>query len=114
MTKKEIVLWIVLADFVALTGYTFSTEGLVAGFSIALDFAAGSAWGLQVLTDFALALGIGLLFVVPDAQSRGLRAWPFVALTLTLGSIGLLSYLIYRERASRPLRELQEAMPQHT
>jgi hypothetical protein len=106
MTKKEIVLWLVFADFALFTGYTFYTEGVLGFFPTTLAFATGSAWGLQVIIDFVLAVGIGLLFVVPDARSRGLRVWPFIPLTLCLGSIGLLSYLIYRERAARSVPEV--------
>jgi len=35
-----------------------------------------------------------------DARKRDLSYWPFVALTLTLGTIGPLAYLIHRERAA--------------
>ncbi len=99
MTQKEIILWIVLASFVALTGYTIYSEGLTAFVPTATAIATGSAWGLQVLVDFVLAVAIALGFIVFDARRKGLSYWPFVALTLCLGSIGLLGYLVYRERA---------------
>ncbi len=102
MTKREIVLWLVLADFVALTGYTIFSEGFLAFVPIAAEIATGSFWGLQILIDFVLALAVGLGFVFFDARRRGLTPWPFVVLTLSLGSIGLLGYLVYRERASAP------------
>ncbi len=113
MTKKEIVLWIVLADFVALTGYTIFTESYLAFVPFVTEMATGSFWGLQLLVDFVLAVAIGLGFVLFDARRRGLTAWPFVVLTLTLGSIGLLGYLVYRERASAPVAAVSRPEPAH-
>ncbi len=113
MTKKEIVLWLVLAEFVALTGYAIFSEGFLAFVPIASEIATGSFWGLQILIDFVLAVAIGLGFVLFDARRRGLRAWPFVALTLSLGSIGLLGYLVYRERASAPVAAAGQPEPVH-
>jgi hypothetical protein len=112
MTVKEILLWAVLADFVALTGYTIATEGYTTFVPVAWAFATSSAWGLQIVVDFLLAVSIGLGFVFYDARRRELAAWPFAALTLTLGSIGLLGYLIYRERAAAPAKS-PRAAPQH-
>ncbi len=113
MTKKEIVLWLVLADFVALTAYTIFTESYLAFIPFAAEMATGSFWGLQLLVDFVLAVAIGLGFVFFDARRRNLTAWPFVVLTLTLGSIGLLGYLVYRERASAPAAEVNQPEPAH-
>lgn len=99
MSKKELLLWLVLADFVALTVYAVSSEGLFAFVPAAQAFASGSAWGAQIVVDFLLALSVALGWVVADARRRGLPWWPFVALTLCLGSIGPLAYLIFRERS---------------
>ena len=98
MTKKEIVLWLVLADFVALTGYAIVDAGYTTFVAVAFEFARESAWGLQILVDFGIALALVLAWIVSDARSRGVSAWPFVLLTLTLGSIGPLAYLVRRER----------------
>jgi hypothetical protein len=35
--------------------------------------------------------------MVADARTRGLNAWPFVAITLVAGSFGPLFYLVMRE-----------------
>ncbi|MGH0030881.1 MAG: DUF2834 domain-containing protein [Myxococcota bacterium] len=99
MSKKEIALWLVLADFVALTVYAVATQGYFAFVPLAWEFATSSAWGAQILVDFLLALAVALGFLVADARRQGLSWWPFVALTLTLGSIGPLAYLVFRERA---------------
>ena len=39
--------------------------------------------------------------MVPDARRHGLPAWPFVLVTLALGSIGALSYLVVRSLPRR-------------
>lgn len=109
VTKKQLLLWCVLFDFVALTAYTIVTEGYATFVPIAWDFANASFWGLQIIIDFLLAVAIGLGFVFTDARARDINPWPFVALTLTLGSIGLLGYLIHRERVRAPAARLEPA-----
>lgn len=100
MGKKELVLWCVMADFVALTGYAMFTEGYFAFMDAGLAFATSSVWGAQIVADFLVALSVALGWCIADARKRDLAYWPFVALTLTLGSIGPLAYLIHRERAA--------------
>jgi hypothetical protein len=100
MGKKQIALWCVLVDFVALTGYAIYAEGYFAFASAGWEFASNSIWGAQVLIDFVIAVAVALGWVIADARKRDLAYWPFVVLTLTLGSIGLLAYLIYRERVT--------------
>ena len=114
MGKKEIALWCVMADFVALTGYAVFTEGYFAFIEIGIAFASSSIWGAQIIADFLVAVTVALGWCVMDARKRDLSYWPFVALTLTLGSIGPLAYLIYRERAgaTSPQAALR-AQPQH-
>ncbi len=112
MGKKEIALWCVLADFVALTAYAVYTEGYFAFLNSAMEFAASSIWGAQILVDFLVALAVALGWVVADARKRDLAYWPFVALTLTLGSIGPLAYLIYRERATSTVADRAGAQPE--
>ena len=113
MSKKEIFLWLVLADFVALTAWAVYSQGYLAFVPVAIEFATASAWGAQILADFLIALAIALGWVVVDARRRGLSYWPFVALTLTLGSIGPLGYLVYRERAGAHAPDRGLAAAQH-
>jgi hypothetical protein len=101
MSKKEIGLWLVMADFVSLTAYAMFTEGYFAFIGVAIEFASSNIWGAQILADFLLATTIALGWCIADARKRDLAWWPFVALTLTLGAIGPLSYLIHRERVER-------------
>lgn len=56
------------------------------------------AWGAgQVFADLVISLLICLFFMSKDARSQGLPFWPFVALTLAIGSFGPLAYLVMRE-----------------
>ena len=56
------------------------------------------SWGAgQVFADLVISLLICLFFISKDAPARGLPFWPFVVLTLALGSFGPLAYLVMRE-----------------
>lgn len=98
MTWKQLAIWIVLGDFVLLTAWAIFHEGYFAFVPLLRDLATSNPWGAQMAIDFMLAIAISGGFVIADARRRGIAAWPFVLLTLTLGSIGPLSYLIHRER----------------
>jgi hypothetical protein len=115
MSKKEIALWIVMADFVALTAYAVFTSSYIAFVPVMWEFASSSVWGIQILCDFFIALTIALGWGIRDARERGLAVWPFVVLTLTLGAIGPLAYLIHRERAQRTSHSAASAhaVPSH-
>ncbi|NUP04929.1 MAG: DUF2834 domain-containing protein [Polyangiaceae bacterium] len=54
-------------------------------------------WAMQMLLDLVIALGFASTFVVRDAKKHGLAAWPWIALSIPLGSVSLLSYLVFRE-----------------
>ncbi len=112
MGKKQIALWCVLGDFVVLTAYAVYAEGYFAFLNTALEFATASIWGAQILVDFLIALSVALGWVIADARKRDLAYWPFVALTLTLGSIGPLAYLIHRERVTSAVVARVGAQPE--
>ena len=90
---KLIVASLVLLDFSALSIWALSEVGYVGLFQYAL----ASPAGIQVLVDLCLALALVCVWMVADARRRGATVAPFLLLTLTLGSIGPLSYLVVRE-----------------
>jgi len=101
VTAKTLVLVLVLSLFTALSFYGVAVHGYL-GFFEAL---ASTAAGVVVFTDLVIALTLTMLWMSSDARERGLPFWPYVILTLALGSVGPLSYLIHRElRARAPQR----------
>jgi len=59
------------------------------------------SWGgAQVFTDLVIALSLICIWMLIDARERGLSAWPFIVITLVLGSFGPLLYLVAREMRS--------------
>jgi hypothetical protein len=52
---------------------------------------------VAVLVDLTIALSLVTLWMWQDAAERGIGVFPYVLLTLTLGSIGPLLYLLRRE-----------------
>jgi hypothetical protein len=94
MNWKRLGLVVILADFVALTAYAVYWYGFLAFF----DLHAMNAIQVQIFIDLVIALSLFLTWMVPDARARGISPVPYVLLTVTLGSIGALAYLIHRAR----------------
>ena len=93
MNKKQIILAIVLADFVALTAwaiYTTTWSEFIGLFS--------EPWMIQVSVDLVVALAIGCTLIWRDAKRRGINPLPYVVATACTGSPGALAYMIRRAR----------------
>lgn len=87
---------VVLVPFVAFTVWVMQRGGPV-GF---VPLVMREPWGAQVFVDLVIACVLALGALVPDARSRGLRAWPWCVATALVGSIGLLGYYAYRDLAA--------------
>ncbi len=56
------------------------------------------SWGeAQVFADLVILAVLACVWMRRDARERGLPAWPFILLTVFLGSFGPLIYLAARE-----------------
>lgn len=100
-SKKRIAVAVVLAGFVALSAYAVARHGYVGIFTQHLTSAAG----VQVLVDLVIALTIVMAWMWQDARRHDINPVPYVLLTLGLGSIGPLAYLVHRfgrETAAAP------------
>ena len=92
----------VTAAFSAFTFWVLAQTGLVGFYEQLL----GSPAGMQVFADLAIALVLVLAWMWRDARANGRRFWPYAVLTLALGSIGPLLYLLLMPAGARS--------PQHT
>ena len=92
MNKKQIALAVVLFDFAALNAYAIAQHGLVGIFELAFANAATTL----VFVDLTIALGLVMAWMWQDARQHDIGPIPYVLLTLGLGSVGPLLYLIRR------------------
>ena len=97
MNAKKLLLGFVLLDFSGFSAYAVYQYGLVGVFEQAF---ANTATTL-LFADLTIALSLIMLWMWQDARDRGITIVPYVLLTLGLGSVGPLLYLIRREAADR-------------
>lgn len=97
MNATQIALEVVLAAFSALTGYAVYQHGYLGFFELIVANAAT----LTLFADLTIALTLVLFWMWQDARERGTSVVPYAILTLTLGSVGPLLYLIRRGSLER-------------
>lgn len=93
-----------LVAFVAFTTYSLlvvASQGLGALIPSHLAFGV-LGWPMQVFTDLVLMGVAFLVLAAPDARRRGITFWPYVIVTLVLGSIGMLAYFVRRGLSRDP------------
>jgi MFS superfamily sulfate permease-like transporter len=97
MNAKQIGLSVILADFSALTAYAVYQHGYAGFFELLF-----ANWATAtVFVDLCIALALIIAWMWRDARRRGLSPLPYAALTLALGSVGPLLYLIRRAGTER-------------
>ncbi len=93
MSNRLIMLLAVVLPFGALSAIALLDVGYFG--ILAPHF---TSWGEgQVLADLVIACTLAIIWMIADSRTSGISAWPFVAITLFLGSFGPLFYLIVRE-----------------
>jgi hypothetical protein len=97
VTRLQIVLGIVLAAFSFETAWAIQHFGFIGVFEELFSSFAG----VLAVFDLTIARSLVLAWMWRDARERGAGFWPYVPLTLALGSVGPLLYLIVREGARK-------------
>jgi hypothetical protein len=87
-------LFLVFAAFGAYSLHALWAVGYVGIWQASM--ASVGAW--QLLLDFVLMSLIALAWLVQDARRTGRKAWPFVVMTLAVGSFGPLLYMLLAPR----------------
>jgi len=88
--NRRILSLILLVPFAVLTLWSLKVAGL--GGILATATTPG---GAQVFADLVIALLLVLTFLVPHARAEGRSPYPWVVLTLCLGSFGPLLYFVF-------------------
>lgn len=96
-------LLILIAIFLAFSAWSL-TIAIGHGALGFLEVAGREPWAGQMLVDLGISLFVAWSWLRHDAKAKGIPAWPYIVGTITLGSIGLLAYLIHREWVSRTAR----------
>ncbi len=96
MSTKLLRSLLVFVPFVAFSVWVAVEHGPLGFLPAAID----GAWGTQVFLDLGISLFLAMQWMFPDAKRRGINPWPFALACIPLGSIGALTYLVYREVVS--------------
>ena len=87
---------VLLIPFSALTLYALMEVGYIGIF----DYHRHSPAGWQVFADLVVALLLVTYWLLLDAKKSGRNPWPWVLLTLFLGSLGPLLYLVFARKTT--------------
>ena len=96
MSQRRLIALVLLIPFSALTLYALAEVGYVG----ILDYHRHSPAGWQVFADLVVALLLVFVWLIPDARRHGRNPWPWLAVTLFLGSFGPLLYLVTEPRSA--------------
>lgn len=100
MINRRYLALILFIPFALLTVYAVQQVGYIG----VLDYHRHSPAGWQVFADLVIALILILAWLIPDARQAGRNPWPWVIITLVLGSIGPLLYLLF---SAAPLEDTE-------
>lgn len=89
---QRTLLIVTLVLFGALTGLALWQHGYLGVLAVGRQSLAGA----QVFVDLVIALVLVLVWLWRDARAAGRNPWPWLIVTLALGSFGPLIYLLTR------------------
>jgi len=95
MSKQRIIPLIVFIAFAIWTAILSHNYNFLSFFKPI--FASGPA--TQVLTDLTIAITMVLIWIYKDAAATNRKFWPYLVITIFLGSFGPLLYFILRKEA---------------
>jgi hypothetical protein len=107
MNLKRFVPGVLLVGFSALTAEVVIKDGYTEWLRIAFE---NRSAGL-LLVDLSIALSLVMGWMIKDARARKATVWPFTILTVLLGSVGPLAYLVLRSAADRRANDAEERAP---
>ncbi len=87
--KNWLVPALVCVLFAGWSLYTIAVEGPMGFWAVH----SLNAWGNQVLFDLLIAISIGWVLILPRARAAGMPIWPWLALILCTGCVGLSAML---------------------
>jgi hypothetical protein len=92
MNRKQLALSAVVIAFVAQEAYAIYLYGYLGFFRMMFaNFAT-----ITAMVDLIIALTLVLVWMGDDAEQRKVSALPYLLITLALGSVGPLLYLVRR------------------
>jgi hypothetical protein len=97
MNAKAWVLVLVLVAFGGVTAVALEEHGYLG----IISFHFTSTARLQVILDLVIVCVLAITWMVSDAKRSNRTVWPYVILTLALGSFGPLIYLLLGQWPSR-------------
>ena len=90
---QRAALIVILLAFSALTAVAVMEGGPQGIFAVAF----ASTAGMQLFFDLVIALVLFMVWMWGDAKATGRNPWPWIVITLSIGSFGPLLYLITRK-----------------
>jgi hypothetical protein len=107
MNLKKVVPAALLVGFSALTAEVVIKDGYTEWLRVAFT---NTSAGL-LLVDLTIALSLVLAWMIKDARERKATVWPFAILTVALGSVGPLLYLVMRSAPERRANDAEKRTP---